>query len=107
MSGRLLEGGAPKRGTLGATMVREVDIAKLIIDGPDGVRARAGQGLRFSDWLEITQERVNSIHIFTSISEVARHAKLTRSAPAKPRTGRTHPPNIHAANGSHLAQKRK
>jgi len=88
-------------------MVREVDIAKLIIDGLDGVRARAGQGLRFSDWMEITQERVNSIHIFTSISEVARHAKLTRSAPAKPRTGRTHPPNIHAANGSHLAQKRK
>ena len=49
-------------------MVREVDIAKLIIDGLDGVRARAGQGLRFSDWPEIAQERVNSIHMFTYIA---------------------------------------
>jgi len=34
-------------------------MAKLIIEGLDGVKARAGQELGASDWLEITQERVN------------------------------------------------
>ena len=30
-----------------------------IIKGPDDLRARVGQHLGYSDWLEITQERVN------------------------------------------------
>ena len=30
-----------------------------IIKGPDDLRARVGQHLGYSDWLEITQDRVN------------------------------------------------
>ena len=30
-----------------------------IINGPDDLKARVGQHLGYSDWLEITQERVN------------------------------------------------
>ncbi len=30
-----------------------------IIDGPDDLNARVGQHLGYSDWLEITQDRVN------------------------------------------------
>ena len=32
-----------------------------IINGPDDLKARVGQHLGYSDWLEITQDRVNQV----------------------------------------------
>src|SRR5215212_7921181 len=36
------------------------DARPVVLQGIDGVRAAVGQHLGFSDWLEITQERVNT-----------------------------------------------
>jgi acyl dehydratase len=41
-------------------MVAEVDMATLIVDGLDGVRALAGRQLGPGEWLPITQERVSA-----------------------------------------------
>src|SRR5687767_5509527 len=38
---------------------REEPMAATVFDGVDAVRAAVGQHLGYSDWLEITQERVN------------------------------------------------
>jgi acyl dehydratase len=41
-------------------MVEEVDMAQRTIDGLYGVRALVGEELGHSDWLEVSQERVNA-----------------------------------------------
>jgi acyl dehydratase len=41
-------------------MIEEVDMAQRTIDGLDWVRALVGEELGHSDWLEVSQERVNA-----------------------------------------------
>jgi acyl dehydratase len=41
-------------------MVEEVGMAQRTIEGLEGVRALVGQALGHSDWLEVTQDRVNA-----------------------------------------------
>jgi acyl dehydratase len=36
------------------------EMAALTIDGTDGLKARVGEHLGYSDWLEITQQQVNT-----------------------------------------------
>ena len=40
-------------------MADETTTAQTVIDGPDAVRAAVGTHLGYSDWLDITQERVD------------------------------------------------